>query len=94
MAFENWYRSQDVVLGITAFNTAKAAYAAGIAARVKTRAEVADFLDKQELTEREKPRWHYGKQELRDLLDFIYGGPPASEDEELKRLMGVVSEKC
>lgn len=24
---------------------------------------------------------HYGKQEIRELLDFIYGGPPESDDE-------------
>jgi hypothetical protein len=26
---------------------------------------------------------HYGKQELRELLDFIYGGPPQSDDERV-----------
>jgi hypothetical protein len=27
--------------------------------------------------------WHYGLVELKALMDFIYGGPPASPDEEL-----------
>ena len=26
---------------------------------------------------------HYGKCELRELLDHIYGGPPLNKDEEL-----------
>jgi hypothetical protein len=26
---------------------------------------------------------HYGKQELRELLDFIYGGPPENDDERV-----------
>lgn len=26
---------------------------------------------------------HYGVQELRELLDFIYGGPPANKSEEI-----------
>ena len=25
----------------------------------------------------------YGRQELRELLDFIYGGPPATDDEKI-----------
>lgn len=25
--------------------------------------------------------WHYGKCELRQLMDFIYGGHPASDEE-------------
>jgi hypothetical protein len=27
--------------------------------------------------------FHYGKQELRELLDFIYEGEPQSEDEKI-----------
>jgi hypothetical protein len=27
---------------------------------------------------------HYGRQELRELMDFIYGGEPQSKDEVLK----------
>lgn len=26
---------------------------------------------------------HYGRQELRELLDFIYGGPPENDDERV-----------
>jgi hypothetical protein len=26
-------------------------------------------------------QFHYGRQDLRDLLDFIYGGPPTNDDE-------------
>lgn len=33
--------------------------------------------------ERKKGREHYGAQELRELLDAIYGGPPVGEDEKL-----------
>ncbi len=32
----------------------------------------------------EKAAWHYGVCELRQLLDFIYDGPPLSKEEELK----------
>jgi hypothetical protein len=28
--------------------------------------------------------WHYGKQEVRDLLDYIYGGPPQSREQEVQ----------
>ena len=27
---------------------------------------------------------HYGKQELRELMDLIYGGEPVDESEEIK----------
>jgi len=30
-----------------------------------------------------KCAWHYGKQELRELLDLIYGGEPENEHQEL-----------
>lgn len=37
------------------------------------------------LVKRPKGRqWHYGKQELRELLDFIYGGPPQQDEETIK----------
>ena len=39
--------------------------------------------DNKEIIHGEKPRWHYGKQELRALLDAIYGGPPTSDDEKI-----------
>ena len=28
--------------------------------------------------------WHYGKQDLRELLDFIYEGMPTKESEQIK----------
>jgi hypothetical protein len=30
-----------------------------------------------------KGAWHYGKSDLRNLLDFIYEGPPTDEKENL-----------
>ena len=27
--------------------------------------------------------WHYGKVELRELMDAIYGGPPQSDSEKI-----------
>jgi len=55
------------------------------------RAKVAAFIRKQlhwkhKLDEAKYPkgnRHHYGKQELKELLDFLFGGPPKSKDEEL-----------
>lgn len=32
--------------------------------------------------------WHYGRQELRALLDYMYSGPPAAQDEELPKRFG------
>ena len=32
----------------------------------------------------QKAAWHYGKMELRALLDAIYGGPPANQTEKLE----------
>lgn len=53
---------------------------------VKTREEAARFIETQLapdwVTSLEKgEQFHYGKQELRELMDFIYGGPP--EDKEM-----------
>lgn len=48
---------------------------------------MARFIEKQlgfdYVRPREKMAWHYGLQELRELLDFIYGDKPTCEDEEL-----------
>ena len=53
----------------------------------KTREEVANFIEEQfnyestRSTKREKGNCdHYGKQELRELLDFIYGSKPNKDD--------------
>ena len=53
---------------------------------MKTRAEVARFLEKlldEGLPSNRKAAWHFGKMELRDLMDFIYEGPPANDEEEV-----------
>jgi hypothetical protein len=55
---------------------------------MKSRAEVVRFIKKQlsphYKVSFEKPNcWHYGKQELRELMDFIYGQEPQSKDEEM-----------
>ena len=56
---------------------------------MRTRKEVVELIGRQMdrgPARREKPTcWHYGIVELRELLDFIYGGPPENEDEELRR---------
>lgn len=56
---------------------------------MKTRQEAAAFIQRQldetdliTILGRPKPTaYHYGKQELRDLLDFIYEGPPTRPSE-------------
>lgn len=52
------------------------------------RSEAVALINRQ--FERETPaadakhsKHYYGVQELRELLDFIYGGPPAGDREEL-----------
>lgn len=57
---------------------------------MKAREEAARFVEVQftfrgdGATKREKgSQHHYGKQEIRDLLDFIYGGTPATKADEL-----------
>lgn len=67
---------------------------------MKHRAEVVELLKKQlhgprlheprryvtVVDAREKcMQTHYGIQELRELLDFIYGGPPIDDSERLPR---------
>lgn len=54
---------------------------------MKTREEVARFIEAQ-LKDEAPPvareaGWHYGKCRLRQLMDFIYEGPPQSEQEKL-----------
>jgi hypothetical protein len=54
---------------------------------LKTREEVARFVERQlgiETCGREKgDKYHYGLQELRELMDFVYGGPPENEGQAL-----------
>ena len=50
---------------------------------MKTRAEAARFIMDQldgEAPSIPHSRWHYGKCELGQLLDFIYEGPPRDEE--------------
>lgn len=47
----------------------------------KTRKEVAEFINNQLDT----GAFRYGRVELRSLMDFLFDGPPAGSDEEIKR---------
>lgn len=54
-----------------------------------TREEAARFAERQFADAYDCPlekgrQWHYGKQDVRALLDFIYGGPPENEAQQLK----------
>lgn len=58
---------------------------------MKSRSEAVALIEKQlrathEPTREKGRKYHYGRQELRELLDFIYDSKPRSEDEEIKRL--------
>jgi len=54
---------------------------------VKTREEIAKFMEGQFDGTIPDPcqvgGWHYGKCELRQLMDFIFDGPPTSKAEEV-----------
>jgi hypothetical protein len=56
---------------------------------MKTREEVARFVEKQMgsnyICSRNKNYAdHYGLQELRELMDFIYGEEPQNEEQKIK----------
>jgi len=66
---------------------------------MKTRVEVAKFINyqleedfnkdssEQYECKKEKGRqWHYGIQELRELLDFIYEKEPETEEEKIYKI--------
>ena len=60
---------------------------------MKTREEVARFVENQfdNFGTYNCPRdkghaYHYGRQDVKVLLDFIYEGPPITEDEKIKML--------
>ena len=53
---------------------------------MKTREEIAKFMEGQmsgTIPSPENSSWHYGKCELRQLMDFIFDGPPTSKAEEV-----------
>jgi len=53
----------------------------------RRRAEVVKLIKKQMEHDRGLEKggcWHYGTQELRELLDFIYNQEPRTKDEELE----------
>lgn len=57
---------------------------------VKDREEVARFIEAQltsgwECTLPKPNTHHYGRQELKELLDFIYRGPPETPTEEIRK---------
>ena len=53
---------------------------------MKTREETARFLENlidADDIEVKKQKWHFGKVELRQLMDFIYEEPPRNEAENV-----------
>lgn len=59
-----------------------------IRTKIKSRKEAVEYLNSgkcfQEAQEKYyNSNWHFGKCELRHLLDFIYGGLPRNKAEEL-----------
>jgi hypothetical protein len=56
---------------------------------MKTREEVVHLIKNQfdgaTPVYAQKLPWHYGYLELRELLDFIYDGPPTKPEEELNK---------
>ena len=56
---------------------------------MKKREEVVAFIKYQlnttDYEESKRNAFHYGRQELKSLLDFIYGGEPKKDSERLAR---------
>lgn len=54
---------------------------------IKSRKESVNLIRKRldgiEMPKKEGGAHHYGRQELRELMDFIYGGKPKNYDEKL-----------
>lgn len=53
---------------------------------MKTRQEVVEHIHSGKLEEGKTDvtrQWHFGRIEMKRLLDYIYGGEPESEAEEL-----------
>ena len=62
---------------------------------MKTRTEIVNFVEKQMnyLTEVSKEKnknhvSHYGRMELKELMDFIFGQQPMFVNEQIKRCWG------
>jgi hypothetical protein len=56
---------------------------------MKTREEVAGFINSGSCMKKMwdvKNMWHFGKADLRVLMDFIYEGEPEKETEKIKRI--------
>ena len=57
---------------------------------MKARKDVVDFIENQSTTYSNRywnlkhEKVHYGLQELKDLLDFIYGESPYKEEEYIR----------
>jgi hypothetical protein len=54
----------------------------------KSRSETAAFINAQLSSEYDGLRWHYGAQQLRQLMDFIYDGTPDTDSEHIASAMG------
>lgn len=60
-------------------------------AAIKPREEVARFIESQfyglgieHVLMTQKRAWHYGRQDVRVLMDFIYGREPQTEEEKIR----------
>lgn len=58
---------------------------------MKSREDVVAFIEEQfkwdhECSLEKGHQTHYGRQELRELLDFLYGGPPENEEQRLHKV--------
>lgn len=54
---------------------------------MQSREKVCRFIEnqfKEDDCSLKKNAWHYGLQDLRELLDFIYGGKPKIDKNKLK----------
>ena len=59
---------------------------------MKTREETARFVEQQfkvygsdyKCPLEKSRKWHYGKQDVRALLDFIYDGPPDGKEQDVQ----------
>jgi len=57
---------------------------------MKDRAEAVKFLvsqfdhENESVAKNKVGSWHYGKQELKQLFDFIYEGTPTTEQEKIR----------